>query len=107
VISLTLIASEGLASADPAITGIDQSVLDYQLRASELDWSDREAVIEYQIGAWRLLAGSSRPFDPKLIRTLAASDLERSRNPLHDSGPRQPRISLRSTALLGSATLCA
>lgn len=82
VLTLTLISSERLASADPDIPGIDPRVLDYHARAAELDWSDHEAVIEYQIGAWRLLAGSAHSFDPDLIRSMAASELERTPNPL-------------------------
>jgi pimeloyl-ACP methyl ester carboxylesterase len=69
--SLTLIASEPLAEEDPTIPGIAESVLNYHARASELDWTDREEVIEYQVGAWRLMAGSAHPFDESTIRNLA------------------------------------
>lgn len=44
------IHSESFGSpADPAI-------IDYHQHAGELDWTDREAVVAYQVGAWR------RPF---------------------------------------------
>lgn len=82
VLTLTLIASERLASADPDISGIDLQVLEYHARAAELDWSDREAVIEYQVGAWRLLAGSAHIFESDLIRSMAAAEFERTPNPL-------------------------
>lgn len=82
VLSLTLIASERLASTDPDIPGIDQAVLDYHAGAATLDWSDPRAVIEYQVGAWRLLAGAAHPFDESLIRSMAASELARTPNPL-------------------------
>jgi pimeloyl-ACP methyl ester carboxylesterase len=72
--SLTLIASERLAEADSAMPGIDPSVLNYHAKANDLDWTNREAVIEYQIGAWRLLTGSAHLFDESLIRELAAAD---------------------------------
>jgi len=61
--TLTLIASESLAPKDPSIPGIDPRVLEYHARAATLDWNDREAVLAYQVGAWRLLTGSAHPFD--------------------------------------------
>jgi pimeloyl-ACP methyl ester carboxylesterase len=78
--SLTLIASEPLADSDPTIPGIDPSVLEYHVKASELDWANREAVIEYQIGAWRLMSGSAHPFDESAIRELAGADFDRTPN---------------------------
>ena len=78
--SLTLIASERLAESNPTIPGIDPSVLEYHAKASELDWANRDAVIDYQIGAWRLLSGSAHPFDELAIRELAGSDFDRTPN---------------------------
>jgi len=59
---------------------IDPSVLNYYAKASELDWTNREAVIEYQVGAWRLLSGSAHSFDESAIRELARADFERTPN---------------------------
>jgi pimeloyl-ACP methyl ester carboxylesterase len=39
-------------------------------------------VLDYQVGAWRLLHGSAHPFDEEHIRQLAAADLDRTGNPL-------------------------
>lgn len=78
--SLTLIASERLAEADPTLPEIDPSVLNYHTKAGELDWANREAVIEYQVGAWRLLSGSAHSFDESLIRELAGADFDRTPN---------------------------
>jgi pimeloyl-ACP methyl ester carboxylesterase len=82
VLTLTLVASERLAAADPDMPPISPDVLAYHARAAELDWSDREAVLDYQVGAWRLLGGSAHRFDAGAIRALAATDLERTPNPL-------------------------
>jgi pimeloyl-ACP methyl ester carboxylesterase len=82
VLSLTLVASERLAAADPALPGISPELLAYHARAGELDWTDRAAVIDYQVGAWRLLHGSAHPFDEGLVRELAADDFDRTPNPL-------------------------
>jgi pimeloyl-ACP methyl ester carboxylesterase len=80
--SLTLIASEALEVFDPSIPGIDPAVLAYHAKAADLDWSDREAVLHYQVDAWRLLSGSAHPFDEAAIRTIAGADFDRTPNPL-------------------------
>ncbi len=78
--SLTLVASERLAAADPNLPAIDAAVLNYHAQGAELDWTNRQAVIDYQLGAWRLLTGSAHQFDETLIRTLAADDFDRTPN---------------------------
>src|SRR5688572_14893093 len=44
----------------------------------ELDWSDRESVIDYLVDYSRLLAGEPRPFDEAAVRALARRDVERA-----------------------------
>lgn len=78
VSSITLIAAEPLADGNPNIPGIDPSVLEYHSKAGELDWANREAVIDYQVGAWRLISGSAHPFDESAIRKLAGADFDRT-----------------------------
>jgi pimeloyl-ACP methyl ester carboxylesterase len=79
--TLTLIASEALAPADLHMPGIDPAVLAYHSAASGLDWTKRAAVLDYQVGAWRLLSGSAHPFDESEIRAIAAADFDRTPNP--------------------------
>lgn len=91
--TLTLIASERLATADRTLPGMDPRIPAYHARAAELDWSDRRAVIDYQVGAWRLLTGSGHPFDEAYIRALAEEDFARTPNPLtafHHARLREP-----------------
>lgn len=76
--TITLVASERLALADPAMPGMDPSIPEYHARAGDLDWSDRDAVVEHQVGAWRLLSGSAHPFDEGAIREIAGSDFDRT-----------------------------
>ena len=80
VLSLTLIASERLGPEDPAMPPMDPKVPAYHAQAHTLNWSNREDVVEYGVGAWRLLAGSAHPFDEATIRTQAAQDFERTTN---------------------------
>lgn len=49
IATITTIASERLAAADPAMPGIAPELLAYHSRAAELDWNDREAVTEYWV----------------------------------------------------------
>jgi pimeloyl-ACP methyl ester carboxylesterase len=76
--SLTLIASERLADPDPGMPSMNSAILDYHQRAGELDWTDRQAVVAYQVGAWRLLSGSAHEFDKAAIRELARADFDRA-----------------------------
>ena len=80
--TMTLIASERLASPDPSLPGVDPQILAYHAKAAQLDWTDRNVVIEYQVGAWQLLSGHGRVFDEALIRALAEQDWDRTPNPL-------------------------
>ena len=81
VLTLTLIASERLALADPELSVMDPSVGAYHARAAELDWSDRDAVVSYQVGAWRINSGSAHTFDEPAIRALAEADFDRTPDP--------------------------
>jgi pimeloyl-ACP methyl ester carboxylesterase len=82
ILTITTIASERLAAADPAMPGISPDLLEYHSRVAELDWNDRAAVTEYWVGAWAMMSGSAHEFEPDLIRTMAAADLARTPNPL-------------------------
>ncbi len=82
VLSLTLIASELVGPQPPDLPGMSDAILEYHTKAAELDWTCRPAVIDYQVGAWRLLSGSAHPFDEALIRALAAQDFDATPNPL-------------------------
>ncbi len=74
--SLTLISSERLANTDPDLPGMDPKVLEYFETLGEVDWSNREAVVENQVAAWRLFAGSAHPFDDAAIREMARMEFD-------------------------------
>jgi pimeloyl-ACP methyl ester carboxylesterase len=79
-LTLTLIASERLALADPDLPSMDPSIAEYHARAATLDWSDRDAVVAHQVGAWRVNSGSAHPFDDAAIRALAEADFDHTPN---------------------------
>lgn len=78
--SLTLIASERLAEADPDMPPFDPEILEYHRQAEALDWSDRDAVVEYQVGAWRINSGTAHVFDAEKIRQIARENFDRTPN---------------------------
>ncbi|TGG91737.1 alpha/beta hydrolase [Natronospirillum operosum] len=80
--SLTLIASERIDETDPTLPPFDPAILEYHQQAQTLDWSDRDAVVEYQVGAWRINAGTAHPFDDELIRNIARASFDRTPNVL-------------------------
>jgi pimeloyl-ACP methyl ester carboxylesterase len=47
---------------------------------ADVDWSDRESVIEYLVAYARLLAGGRRPFDEAAMRELVRRDVTRARD---------------------------
>lgn len=78
--SLTLIASERLLDTDPEMPPMHPSILEYHQHAGGLDWADRETVVDYQVGAWRLLSGSAHKLDEAAIREMAGADFDRTPN---------------------------
>jgi len=70
-----------LALADPAIPGIAPSIIEYHAKAGRVDWSNKGEVIQYQVGAWRLLTGSGRTFDQRATEEMASADFDRTPNP--------------------------
>ncbi|MBM3147289.1 MAG: alpha/beta hydrolase [Actinobacteria bacterium] len=71
-----------LADTDADLPQMSPAIPAYHAAAASLDWSDRDAVLDYQVGAWRLLSGSAHEFDEAQIRCLAAADYDRTPNPL-------------------------
>ncbi len=81
VASLTLISTSPTAGpGDPDLPEMSEVLQAYFAQeASEPDWSDRDAVIEYIVEGERPFAGS-RPFDEAAIRQIAARVFDRTTN---------------------------
>jgi pimeloyl-ACP methyl ester carboxylesterase len=76
---------------------------------AEVDWSDRESVIDYLAGYSRLLAGGQRPFDEAGCRDFLRRDLERAASfaalqnhdvMAHDDRPHPPLSSIAAPTLV-------
>ena len=81
VASLTLISTSPTAGpSDPDLPEMSQELQAFFAEeASEPDWSDRDAVIDYIVEGERPFAGSS-PFDEAAIREIAARAFDRTTN---------------------------
>jgi pimeloyl-ACP methyl ester carboxylesterase len=81
VASLTLISTSPTAGpSDPDLPGMSEKLqASFAEEASEPDWSDRDAVIDYIVEGERPFAGS-RPFNEAGIREIAARVFDRTTN---------------------------
>jgi pimeloyl-ACP methyl ester carboxylesterase len=81
VASLTLISTSPTAGpGDPDLPEMSEGLRAFFAQeASEPDWSDRDAVIDYIVEGERPFAGS-RPFDEAAIREIAARVFDRTTN---------------------------
>ena len=77
VLSLVLVST---SPATPGDRDLPPPTADFGrfVAEAEVDWSDRESVIEYLVGYSRLLAGGQRPFDEAAYRDLVRRDVERA-----------------------------
>ncbi|MBB3114062.1 pimeloyl-ACP methyl ester carboxylesterase [Paenibacillus phyllosphaerae] len=75
--SVTLLATSNFA---PDLPPMEEKVMAYFSEATEIDWTDNDAVIAFNVGKWKVLAGSRHAFDEQRIRNLAAAEVKRSRN---------------------------
>jgi pimeloyl-ACP methyl ester carboxylesterase len=79
VLSLVLIST---SPAIPVDRDLPPPTDDFRrfVAEAEVDWSDRESVIEYLVGYSRLLAGGHRPFDEAACRDFVRRDVEGADN---------------------------
>jgi pimeloyl-ACP methyl ester carboxylesterase len=79
VLSLVLIST---SPATPGERQLPPATERYRrfLATAEVDWSDRDSVIDHLVGHSQMLAGGERPFDEAAARELVRRDVERARN---------------------------
>ena len=79
VLSLVLISTSPATHGQRSLPSATERFGDF-LASAEVDWSDRESVIEYLVAYERMLAGGVRPFDEAAWRELVGRDVERARD---------------------------
>jgi pimeloyl-ACP methyl ester carboxylesterase len=80
VLTLVLISTSPATPVDRALPPPTDEFGRFASTA-DVDWSDRESVIEYSFNYSRVLAGGRRPFDEADARAFVRRDVERTRNP--------------------------
>jgi pimeloyl-ACP methyl ester carboxylesterase len=79
VLSLVLISTSPALPVDHELPSATEPFHRF-LASAEVDWSDKESVVEYLVGYARMLAGDERPFDDDAARDLVGRDVERARD---------------------------
>ncbi len=79
VLSLVLISTSPATAGDRDLPPPSDEFGQF-VSTAEVDWSERESVIEYLVAYSRLLAGRRRPFDEAAMRELVRRDVERARD---------------------------
>lgn len=78
VLTITLLATSNFASHLPPM---EEKVIDFFSNMGEVDWTNKQAIIEFAVQRSRILVGSKHPFNEEKVRVLAAKELERSIRP--------------------------
>jgi pimeloyl-ACP methyl ester carboxylesterase len=79
VLSLTLISTSPATAGERSLPPPTERFNAF-LASAEVNWSERQSVIEYLVGYQRMLAGGARPFDETAWRALVRRDVERARD---------------------------
>ena len=90
VLSLVLISTSPATRGERSLPSATERFGGF-LASAEVDWSDRESVIEYLVAYERMLAGGVRPFDEVAWREFVGRDVERA----HDIAASQNHTMIR------------
>ena len=75
--TITLISSS-VWDDKPELPTIDSKVLEYHALAANLNWDDKNEVLKFMVGGWRILNGSRHPFDEERVTALAQTEIVRA-----------------------------
>ena len=76
--SITAIAS-GVFADRPDLPPIEERILAYHSKATDVNWADEESVRPYLVAGWKLLNGTRHPFDEEQAVALADAEIHRAR----------------------------
>jgi pimeloyl-ACP methyl ester carboxylesterase len=79
VLSLTLISTSPATHGQRSLPSATERFSAF-FASAEVDWSNRESVIEYLVAYERMLGGGIRPFDAAAWRELVGRDVDRARD---------------------------
>ncbi|MCR5859495.1 alpha/beta fold hydrolase [Mesorhizobium sp. J428] len=81
VLTLTAISSSRFDEDDPSLPDMDPALMAHYEKMADLDWSDRDAVVDFQVENYRISPGADAAFDREAARSLAEREYDRARNP--------------------------
>jgi pimeloyl-ACP methyl ester carboxylesterase len=76
--SLTVIESSPVGMDTSHLPQSSETYRNYLAAAEEVDWSDRQQVIDYTVGESRVVAGAAHPFDEARVRKFIEEDYDRA-----------------------------
>ncbi|RYG67466.1 alpha/beta hydrolase [bacterium] len=79
--TLTAISSSAFDEDDPDLPPMEPKLLAHFATMETLDWSDRAAVVAFQVESSRISSGENARFDEGRARHLAESEYDRAINP--------------------------
>jgi pimeloyl-ACP methyl ester carboxylesterase len=79
VSSLTLISTGPWGDSDPQIPEMDTRIVDFQAKASTVDWTNEQSVVSYLLEGAMLMSGQ-KPFDKKRAEKVISAEFNRAGN---------------------------
>jgi pimeloyl-ACP methyl ester carboxylesterase len=77
--TLTLISTSPAGVDTSHLPGTTAAYMQHSGSAADLDWSNRDQVIEFMVADVRAIAGTKHPFDEQRAREFIAADYDRAR----------------------------
>jgi pimeloyl-ACP methyl ester carboxylesterase len=77
--TLTLISTSPAGVDTAHLPGTTAAYMEHSGRAADLDWSNRNQVIEFMVADVRAIAGTRHSFDEQRARAFIAADYDRAR----------------------------
>ena len=76
--ALTVISSSPLGVDTSGLPGTTEAYKEHSAQGANVDWSDREQVLDFMVKDARAIASTRHPFDEKRTRAMIEADYDRS-----------------------------
>ena len=76
--ALTVISSSPLGVDTSNLPGMSEAYRKHSAKGADVDWSDRQQVVDFMVRDARAIASSLHPFDEKRTRAMIEEDYDRS-----------------------------
>ncbi|TPJ56642.1 alpha/beta hydrolase [Mesorhizobium sp. B2-7-1] len=78
VSALTVISSSPLGVDTSALPGMTEAYREHSAQGGDVDWSNREQVLDFMVKDARAIASTRHPFDEERTRVMIEADYDRS-----------------------------